>query len=210
MNEQMLQVEIPKEIANLQLPDPELLDYYRDAKERIIFFDEVVDSDGIFTLKSIIRYNLEDAGLPRKERVPIKIFINSLGGDVQVMWSLINTIKMSTTPVHTIVYNEAMSAATHILAAGHKRMAFPGATVLVHSGSCQYGGDVEKVESAKKYYDSFSKRANDLFLASTKISPKDLKKKGANDWYMTAEEALKYGIVDTVVTSIDEALTWTT
>lgn len=197
-------IEIPQNVANLQLPDPYLLNYYKDTSERILFLDGDIDETTLEFQKSILRINLADSGTPIEKRVPIRIFINSVGGDVQVMWSLINTIKISKTPVYTIVYCNALSAAAHILAAGHKRFALPGATVLIHSGSCQYCGDVEKVESAKKYYDSLSKKANDLLLSQTKIQQKDLKKKGASDWYMTADEAFKHGIVDEIINDIDK------
>ena len=90
-----------------------------------------------------------DAEVDPESRKPIKIFIDTVGGDVQVMWTLINAMKISQTPIYTIVYCTALSAGAHILAAGHKRFAFPGSTILVHSGSRQYTGDAEKVESTK-------------------------------------------------------------
>ena len=99
-----------------------------------------------------------------------------------------------------------MSAGAHILAAGHKRFAMPGSTILVHSGSCQYGGDLEKVESTKRYYDALGKRANDMLLSDTKIVAKDLKRKGASDWYISAEEAVELGIVDSIVSDFSEVM----
>lgn len=205
MNE-LISIDIPKEIENLQLPNPDLLNYYRDVHERVYWLEGEVCSDTLELLKMIMRANIEDAPLPVEDRTPIKIFIDTNGGDVQVMWSVINAIKISKTPVYTIVYCNALSAGAHILAAGHKRFAFPGATVLVHSGSCTFGGDMEKVESAKRYFDKLGKDANDLFLADTHVSPKDLKRKGAVDWYMSAADALEHGIVDHVITDFTEVM----
>ena len=122
------------------------------------------------------------------------------------MWSLINAIRISKTPVYTIVYCMAMSAGSYILAAGHKRLAFPGSTILVHSGGVGYKGTVEQVESAKKYYDKFDKLTNDFFVECSKINPKELKRKGAVDWYMSAEDALKYGVVDCIITDFEEVM----
>lgn len=205
MNE-LFALGIPSNIENLALPNPSLLDYYKDAEHRMFWLENEVDGETLEIVKSIMRCNMEDVALPVEERLPIKIFIDTNGGDVQVMWTLINAIKISKTPVHTIVYCNALSAGAHILAAGHKRFAFPGSTILVHSGGVGYSGTVEQVESAKKYFDGISKKTNDMFLADTTVSPKDLKRKGAVDWYISAEEALSYGIVDRVISDFAEVM----
>lgn len=201
-----LEVCVPNDLANLQLPDPTLLQYYKDVRDRIYWLDGEVCADTLDIVKAIMTHNHEDAGIPVNERKPIKIMIDSGGGSVQVMWSIINAIKISETPVWTIVYCSAMSAAAHILAAGHRRFAFPGSVILVHSGSISIDGDVEKVESAKRYYDGVSKSANALLVADTKIVPRDLKNKGSRDWYMTAEEALARGVVDSIVSDFKEVM----
>lgn len=196
--------EIPEPLVNLQLPDPALVNYFNDVSRRSYYLEGEIDDTTLELIKLIFRYNAADKNITNpEERVPIRIFINSTGGDVQVMWSVVNAIRLSKTPVHTIAYCNAMSAAAHILASGHKRYAMPGTTILVHSGSCQFTGDVEKVESAKRYYDALSKRANDMLLSQTKLQAKDLKKKGASDWYMTEEDALENGIIDAIVSDID-------
>lgn len=201
-----LEVCVPNDLANLQLPDPTLLQYYKDVRDRIYWLDGEVCADTLDIVKAIMTHNHEDASIPVNERKPIKIMIDSGGGSVQVMWSIINAIKISETPVWTIVYCSAMSAAAHILAAGHRRFAFPGSVILVHSGSISIDGDVEKVESAKRYYDGVSKSANALLVADTKIVPRDLKNKGSRDWYMTAEEALARGVVDSIVSDFKEVM----
>lgn len=193
-----------EKLYNIKLPDPGLLNFYYDLKNRVICLQGDVDDDTLGIVKMIIRFNNQDKNIPVQERKPIKLLINSPGGDVQVMWTLINTIVLSKTPVYTIAYCLAMSAAAHILSSGHKRFAFPGATMLVHSGSVQFNGDVEKVQSAKKFYDAMSKKANEFLLQKTKIQPKDLKKKGATDWYMTAEQALELGLIDSIITNLQE------
>jgi ATP-dependent Clp protease protease subunit len=201
-----INLEIPKEIENLALPNPSLLDYYKDATERVFWLEGEVEGSTLELVKSIMRINIEDNGIAPELRTPIKILIDTNGGDVQVMWSLINAIKISKTPVYTVVYCTALSAGAHILAAGHKRFAFPGATILVHSGGVGYQGTVEQVESAKKYYDGLCRRANELLLSDTKITPKDLKKKGAFDWYLSAEEAVEKGLVDKIIEDYSEVM----
>ena len=197
-------VGVPEAVANMQLPDPDLRDYYRDEQDRIFWLDSEVGAATLDFIKMIIRCNREDKGKPVEERTPIKLMIDSGGGDVQVMLAVVKAMKMSKTPVFTINYCNAMSAAAEILAAGHKRYSMPGCVVMVHSGSCSYGGTMEQAESTKKYVDALVKRANEEFLARTNIGAKTLKKKGANDWYMDEDEALKCGIIDEIITDLDE------
>lgn len=206
--DETISLEIPKNIENLQLPSPELLEYYKDIDKRIFWLDGEVDSSTLEIVKAIMRINHYDEKLniPKEERVPIKLFIDTNGGDVQVMWTLINAIGISKTPIYTIVYCLALSAGAHILAAGHKKFAFPGSTILVHSGSVGYQGIVEQVESAKKYYDIVSKQINDKLLTDTLISQKELKRKGAVDWYMSAEDALKYKVIDRIIEDFAEVM----
>lgn len=195
---------IPEQVANMQLPDPDLRDYYRDEEDRIFWLDGDVNETTLDFVKMIIRCNREDKGKAVDERKPIKLMIDSGGGDVQVMLAVIKAMNISKTPVWTINYCNAMSAAGNILAAGHKRYSMPGCIVMVHSGSCSYGGTLEQAESMKKYGDALVKRANDEFLARTKIDAKKLKKKGASDWYLDEDEALECGVIDEIITDFDE------
>ena len=197
-------VGVPESVANLQLPDPELRDYYRDEVDRVFWLDGEVGAATLEFVKMIVRCNREDRGKSVEERKPIKLMIDSGGGDVQVMLAVIKAMNISKTPIFTINYCNAMSAAAEILAAGHKRYSMPGCVVMVHSGSCSYGGTMEQAESTKKYVDALVKRANEEFLARTNIDAKTLKRKGASDWYMNEEEALKCGIIDEIITDLDE------
>lgn len=195
---------VPSSVANMQLPDPDLRDYYRDETDRIFWIDANIDDNTLDLVKMIIHCNREDKGKNIEDRTPIKVMINSGGGDVQIMLTVIKTMKISKTPIYTICFSSAMSAAAEILAAGHKRYALPGTCVMVHSGSCSYGGTMEQAESCKKYVDALTKRATDEFVSNTKIDAKTLKKKGASDWYMDENEALEKGVVDFIITDFDE------
>lgn len=194
---------VPDKIANLQLPDPVLRDYYRDEEDRTFWLDDEIDASTLDLIKMIVRCNKEDKDIPVEDRKPIKIMIDSGGGEVQVMLAIIKAIQMSKTPVYTIVYCFAMSAAAQILAAGHKRYAFPGTCVMVHSGSAGMSGTMEQVESQKKYIEAVVKRANEEFIACTKIDAKTLKRKGASDWYLCENDALKWGIIDKIIDDLD-------
>ena len=197
-------VGIPEDTANMQLPNPDLRDYYRDEQDRIFWLNDNVENCAEDLIKMIIRCNKEDKGIPADERQPIKIFIDSPGGDVTFMWSIISMIEMSRTKVITINYCTAYSAAAEILASGHERWALPGSHVMLHNGSCAYGGQADQVESTKKYFDKLNKKITAHLLERTKIDAKVYKKKAVIDWFMDEEEALANGVVDKIITDLDE------
>ena len=197
---------IAEGVANMQLPDPNLRDYYRDEADRIFWLDQDVATCAPDLIKMILRCNKEDKGKPVEDRTPIKIFIDSPGGDVTFMWSIINMIEASKTKVITINYCTSYSAAAEILAAGHERYAMKGTHVMVHLGSCTYSGDVANVETTKKYFDNLSKKTVDYLLDRTNINPKMFKKKTLTDWFMDENEALENGIIDKIVEDLDEIL----
>ena len=91
MNEMLngILVGVSESTANMQLPDPDLRDFYRDEEDRIFWLDQGVGECATDLIKMIIRCNKEDKGKPVEDRKPIKIFIDSPGGDVTFMWSVI-------------------------------------------------------------------------------------------------------------------------
>ena len=194
----------PEGIENMQLPNPTLRDYYRDELDRIFWLNGNVECGAEDLIRMILRCNKEDKGIPTEDRRPIKIFIDSPGGDAVFMWTIINLIKISKTKIITINYCSAASAAAEILAAGHERLALPGTHVMIHTGSCAYVGQADVVESTKKHFDKMNKKITDTLLANTGIDPKVYKKKASKDWYMDEEEALANGVIDRIVTDLEE------
>ena len=91
---------------------------------------------------------------------------------------------MSKTPVYTINLRDALSAAGYVFMSGHKRFTFPGATVLIHSGSIGYSGDKDKVDAMRKHYDKIVKTLDDLVLSKTNIDAKTLRSKSEREWYL--------------------------
>jgi len=197
---------IPTSVANLQLPDPDLRDFYQDEQDRVFWVTTEINDSLLDLVKMIIKCNKEDKGKSVEERTPIKVFIDSPGGDVCALWTTIKAIEISKTPVYTINYCTAYSAAADLLASGHKRFALPGTSVMVHSGSCMFGGTMEQAENMKKHFDKLGKKITDYFLAHTKVDPKTFKKKAPADWYMDEDEALKNGLIDEIITDLDTIL----
>lgn len=197
---------VPEYVANLQLPDPDLRDFYHYEQERVFWLNDNVENCAEPLMRMIMHCNKEDKGKPIEDRVPIKIMIDSNGGDVVFMWSIINLIETSKTPVWTINYCTAFSAAAEILASGHKRYALKGSHVMIHNGSASYSGQADVLESQKKYFDALSKKTVDHLLSKTAINPRSFKKKAVVDWWMDENEALELAIVDHVLEDLDEIM----
>ena len=189
-----------------ELPNPGLRNFYRDEIERVYWVDDEINANLLELVKMIMRCNKEDKDIPVEERKPIRVFIDSPGGDITALWSTIKAIEISKTPVWTVNYCGCHSAAADLLAAGHKRFALPGTTAMVHNGSCGFQGQVDVVESTKKYYDKLGKKIIDYFLEHTKIEPKVFKKKASFDWYFDEQDMLEHGLIDVIVSDFEEIM----
>ena len=194
---------VPKEVIDATLPMPFIRDYYRDEAERVFWVTDEINDSLLDLVKMIIRCNKEDKGKAVEERTPIKVFIDSPGGDICALWTTVKAIEISKTPVYTINYCTCYSAAADLLASGHKRYALPGTSAMVHSGSCVFGGTMEQAESMKKHFDKLGKKIVDYFIAHTKVDPKVFKKKAPSDWYFDEDEMLANGLIDEVIADFD-------
>lgn len=197
-------VGVPETIANLELPDPQLRDYYRDEEDRIYWLDAEIGDMALDLVKYIFRCNKEDEGKSIEERKRILVMIDSPGGSVEVMASIIGAMKISKTPIYTCVFCNAYSAAADILACGHKRYALPFTNIMFHAGSACYQGSQNDINKAKKFFDSMGKRVTDEVNSRTKFDAKFLRKLKTDDMYMNEEEALELGVVDEIIEDLDK------
>jgi len=179
-------------------------------KERLLYLAKQVDQASINELtKSIIDINENDEHLRKLysvyglnyEAKPIKIYIDSYGGQVYQCFGLIGVMEKSETPIHTIVTGAAMSCGFIILINGHKRFAYRHATPLYHQVSSGFFGKVKDLEERLEETKRLQKKIEDMTLKLTKISKKKLTEilKNKIDWFMTAETALELGVVDEVL-----------
>ena len=194
---------IPESVATLQLPDVGLRNYYQNEQNRVYILDTTIDDTTLDLVKYIIRCNKEDEGKETHERKRILVMIDSPGGSVEVLASLIGAIKISKTPVWTCCYCTAYSAAADLLACGHKRFALPMTSMMFHAGSACYMGSQNDIDKAKKHFDSIGKRITNEVNSRTKFDSKFLKKLKTDDMYMNEEEALEYGVIDKIIDNLD-------
>lgn len=206
MDEQ-LELLLPKEY-DLKLPDPSLLEYYKNRNERVIVIDFEIDDSIMREIGGmILEYNREDKGIPIEERKKIVFLINSPGGCLESTYALIALMNLSKTPIITVNMNMAFSAAGLILLAGHKRYCLPRSQMLIHSGSASgIGGNYEDIQEGTKSYKKMVEEMREFIMGSTKIDKTTMNKNKSKDWYLDVENQVKFGCVDEVLTDIDEIL----
>jgi ATP-dependent Clp protease protease subunit len=204
--DELMKILVPENLENLQLPSPELLTYYRNLEDRVIWIDYGVDETILEVSKLIMHFNKLDKDVPIEERKPIKLLLYSYGGDGQACFSLLDIIALSQTPVYTYNMGVSMSAGLLILLAGHKRFCLKNSTALAHSGSGGACGTFEQTEAQMKDYQRFVKTMRDYIIERTNIDTKTFNKYKNKEWYLYAEDQCQYHIVDKIVDNITEIL----
>ena len=153
------------------------------------------------TIDSMIRFwnrRDEEEGLNIEERKPIKIYIDSCGGSLTDAFTIIDSIRMSKTPVITIATGCAYSAGFFIFISGHKRIAYPHASFLYHEGSATNGGTAGQFRNFADFYDIQLTQLKQIVLDYTDIDEDEYNKHKKDDWWMTAEDAINYGMADKI------------
>ena len=190
--------------ANLSLADPSLVNFYEDIQNRVYWLTEEIGEETLDLVQYITRWNREDKNIPNEERKPIRIIIDCHGGQLSVTKTLVNIIKLSKTPVHVIALGFVASGASMIYLAGHKKYALPNTTFLLHKGSC--GGLSGTFDELLAFMEDYQKDVLELinfYKENTKFSPEEIEEKIQGEWYVRIDEAVKYGLVDEIITDID-------
>lgn len=136
--------------------------------------------------------------IPEEERKPIKIYIDSPGGDLVATFSIIDCISMSKTPVWTITTGKGYSGGFFIGIAGHKRFGYPHSTYLFHEGSKEDGGDAHKFLQAARFYEKMLKKLKGITIKYTDIDDSIYEKHKKDDLWLFADEAKELGIIDEI------------
>ena len=133
----------------------------------------------------------------------ISLYINSPGGSVSSGLAIYDTIRFIKAPVHTIAMGLAASMASLILASGDKRSLLPHTKVMIHQPLIPegIGGKETEISILAKDLSQTRKTIAKILSKHTGKSIKQIEKDIENDRYMNAEEAIKYGIADTIIES---------
>jgi ATP-dependent Clp protease, protease subunit len=169
--------------------------FSRLLRERIIFVYGPVE-DGMAALINAQLLFLESEN-PKKE---ISLYINSPGGVVTSGLSIYDTMQYIRSPVATVVMGQAASMGSLLLCAGQKgsRVALPNARVMVHQPSGGYRGQATDIERHAEDIVATKRRLNEIYVKHTGQSYETIEKTLDRDFFMSAEEAKEFGIVDEV------------
>jgi len=170
--------------------------YSRLLKDRIIFIGAPID-DGIANV-AIAQLLFLESQNPKED---IKMYINSPGGMVTAALAIYDTMQYVKPEVQTICIGTAASAAALLLAAGQKgkRMILPNGEVLIHQVLGGAQGQATDVDIHARHILKTRDRLNQILVKHTGRKLAKIEKDTERDYFMSAEEAKQYGIVDKVI-----------
>lgn len=172
--------------------------YSRLLKDRIVFLGTAIDDQvANAVIAQLLFLQMED---PKKD---IHIYINSPGGSVTAGLAIYDTIQFMTCDVVTYCIGMAASMGAVLLCAGTKgkRYALPNSDIMIHQVSGGAQGTASDVERTVEFMYKLKKRLIGIIARHTGKTDEQVKGDSDRDYYMTAEEAKNYGLVDNVVES---------
>ena len=170
--------------------------YSRLLKERIIFLgEEVYEVTASLVVAQLLFLESED---PTKD---INLYINSPGGSVTAGMAIYDTMNYIKCDVSTVCMGMAASMGAFLLAGGAKgkRFALPNAEVMIHQPSGGAQGQATEIRIVAEQILRTKKKLNEILAANTGQPLEVIERDTERDNYMTAEEAVKYGLIDAVI-----------
>ena len=172
--------------------------FSRLLKERIIFLgEEVTDTSAGLIVSQLLFLESED---PNKD---IHLYINSPGGSVSAGLAIYDTMNYIKCDVPTICFGMAASMGAFLLAGGAKgkRFALPNAEVMIHQPSGGAQGQATEIQIVAEKILQTKKKLNEILAANTGQPYEVIERDTDRDNYMTAQEAMEYGLIDRVIAS---------
>ena len=170
--------------------------YSRLLKERIIFLTGPIDDNTASLICAQLLF-LESEN-PKKE---ISFYINSPGGIVWSGLAIYDTMQYISSKIMTICVGQAASAGSLLLTAGEKGMRFslPNSRIMVHQPSGGYQGQVTDIEIQTNEIKKTKIKLNEIYAKHTGNKIREIEEIIERDKYFTANEAIKFGLIDKVV-----------
>lgn len=174
--------------------------FSRLLSDRIIFLgEEVSETSARLTVAQMLFLEAHD---PNKD---IQLYINSPGGSVTAGFAIYDTMKFIKCDVATICVGLAASFGAFLLAGGThgKRMALPNAEIMIHQPAIHGSGiqgPASDIKIMSDYMQKNKQRLNRILSENTGRTMEEIERDTDRDNFMSAEEALKYGLIDSVIT----------
>ena len=172
--------------------------YSRLLKDRIIFLgEEVNETTASLVVAQLLFLESEDPGKD------IQLYINSPGGMVTAGMAIYDTMQYIKCDVSTICIGLAASMGAFLLAGGAKgkRFALPNAEVMIHQPSGGAKGQATDIQITAENILKTKKKLNEILAANTGKTYEQVAADTERDYYMTAQEAMEYGLIDGVISS---------
>ena len=172
--------------------------FSRLLNDRIIFLgEEVNDTTASLVVAQLLYLEAQD---PDKD---IQMYINSPGGSVTAGMAIYDTMQYIKCDVSTICIGMAASMGAFLLAGGAKgkRLALPNAEVMIHQPSGGAQGQATEIQIVAEKILQTKRKLNEILAANTGQPYEVIARDTERDHYMTAEEAMAYGLIDRVITS---------
>ena len=170
--------------------------YSRLLKDRIIFLGAPIDD--IFANLIIAQLLFLEAEDPEKD---INLYVNSPGGSVTAGLGIYDTMQYVKPPINTICLGQAASMGAFLLTAGTKgkRFALPNARVMIHQPLGGFSGQATEIDIHAKEILKIRERLNEIMAKHTGQSIEKIAHDTERDYFLSAEEAKQYGLIDEVI-----------
>jgi len=171
--------------------------YSRLLKDRIIFLGAPIDD--IFANLIIAQLLFLEAEDPEKD---INLYVNSPGGSVTAGLGIYDTMQYVKPPINTICLGQAASMGAFLLTAGTKgkRFALPNARVMIHQPMGGFQGQATEIDIHAREILKIRERLNEIMAKHTGQALEKISQDTERDYFMSAEEAKLYGLIDEVIT----------
>jgi ATP-dependent Clp protease, protease subunit len=171
--------------------------YSRLLKDRIIFLGAPIDD--IFANLVIAQLLFLEAEDPEKD---INLYVNSPGGSVTAGLGIYDTMQYVKPPINTICLGQAASMGAFLLTAGTKgkRFALPNARVMIHQPMGGFQGQATEIDIHAREILKIRERLNEIMAKHTGQPLEKIAQDTERDYFMSAEEAKRYGLIDEVIT----------
>ena len=175
--------------------------FSRLLRERIIFLTGPIE-DNLASLVCAQLLFLESEAPDE----PINLYINSPGGVVSAGLAMYDTMQYIKPPVSTVCLGQAASAASLILCAGASgsRFATPNSKIMIHQPSDGFSGQATDIKIQAEEILKTKKRINEIYQKHLNISINEIDKAMERDKFFDAEEAMKFGLIDKVITKRED------
>lgn len=179
-------------VKSSQLSSNELYLYSDISRESIFVLNKELND---------MERNLKMLQITYKMKEPLPIYINICtdGGEIFPALSAVDRIKSSTIPVYSIVEGSVASAGTLISVVAHRRFIRKNAFMLIHQVNGGIWGTYSEVKDENKNMQLLMNIIKNIYLKHSKFKEKELNSLLKHDLYLTAEECLKYGLVDEII-----------